>query len=344
MDGGWVWPALAALAVAAAVLALLLRELAAQRAALARVEGAVRALEQRSGAAEAAVARDVGEARRVLGELLARQEARQRLEDELWAAARRVEAVLAGARSRGAAGESILAEALAAFPPGLVERDFRVRGKPVEFALVLAGGRRLAVDSKWPAAELLARIEAEADPARRAELVEELERAVARKAREAAQYIDPVATVPWAVAAIPDAAYGLCRRASHEAFRERVILVPYSLVTPYLLTLYSLHLRLERAVDRETLLAALARLEQSLDGLDRVLENSLSRGATMVNNAYGELRRLAGEMRNALVLLESLPDEGAAGDGAARAAAAPAACDGAAAAPAACDRPSEAVE
>jgi len=314
MGEGTLWLALTALAVmAGAVLLLLLRELGAQRAALERVEGAVRALEQRTGAAEVAVARDVGEARRALEGLLARAEERKQLEEELRTAARRVEAVLTGSRSRGAAGENILEEALAAFPPGLVERDFRVRGKPVEYALVLAGGRRLAVDSKWPEAALLARLEEETDPGRRAKQVEELERAVVRKAREAAQYIDPAVTVPWAVVAIPDAAFALCRRAPHEAFRERVILIPYSLVSPYLLTLYSLHLHLERSVDRAALLSALARLEQSLNDLDRVLENSLARSATMVSNAYTELRRLAGGMRGALALLEALPDGGESG-------------------------------
>lgn len=302
---------LVVLAVGAAVavaLALLFREAGWQRSALARLEGAVRSLEARSGAAEAAVARDLGEARRGVAELLAREEARRRLEEELWASARRLEAVLLGSRSRGEAGERVLDEALQAFPPGLIERDFKVRGRPVEFALVLAGGRRLPLDSKWPAAGLLSRLEEERDPVRRAELVEELERAVTRKAREAAQYIDPATTVPWAVAAVPDAAFALCRRAPHEAFRERVVLVPYSLVVPYLLTLYSLHLRLERTVDREALLAALERLERALGELEKVLENSLARGAAMVGNAYADARRLAGEMRSALARLEALPE------------------------------------
>lgn len=279
--------------------------------ALARVEGAVRTLESRNAAAEAALARDLGEARRSVAELLAREASRRRLEEELWASARRVEGVLAGSRSRGEAGENILQEAFRAFPPGMIEQNFRVRGRPVEYALVLSSGRRLPIDSKWPAADLLARLEEEVDAARRAELVQELERTVVRKAREVAQYLDPATTLPWGVAAVPDGVFALCRRAHWEAFRENVLIVPYSMALPYLLSLYSLHLRHGRTVDQESLDAVIERLGRCLDGLDRVLENGLARGATMVGNAYTESRRLAGEMRGMLAQLGALPPDGA---------------------------------
>lgn len=303
--------ALAVITLAAVLLAgamaFLFRDLGGMRGALARLEGAVRSLEARSGTAEGSLLRDLGEARRAVAELLAREDERRRREEELRASARRVEAVLAGSHSRGGAGENILLEAFRQFPPAMMETNFRVRGHPVEYALVLADGRRLPIDSKWPATDLLARLEEEKDEARRSELLQELERVVARKAREASQYIDPAITLPWAVAAVPDGVFARCRRAHWEAFRDQVLIVPYSMALPFLLAIHSLHLRSAAGLDREGLMAGLETLNRCLDGLERTLENGLARGATMVTNAYAESRRLAGEMRGALARLSVMP-------------------------------------
>lgn len=296
-----------AVSLAAGAMVALFRDVGGMRNALARLEGAVRGLEARSGAAEGSLLRDLGEARRAVGELLVREEAHRRREEELWASARRVEAVLAGSHSRGEAGENILLEALRQFPPTMLEHNFKVRGRPVEYALILANGRRLPIDSKWPATDLLVRLEEERDEAGRAQLLQELERVVARKAREAAQYIDPATTTSWAVAAVPDGVFARSRRAHWEAFREQVLIVPYGMALPFLLAIYSMHLRSTDGVDQEGLAAGLETLGRCLDGLERTLENSLARGATMVTNAYSESRRLTGEMRGTWARLAALP-------------------------------------
>lgn len=278
---------------------------------LSQVEVAVKGLELRlleqGASSQAAFLRDLSEARRALEGLRVAQEERRRLEDELRTSSRRIEAVLAGSQSRGAAGERVLGEALAQFPAGMIERNFKVRGRPVEYALILADGRRLALDSKWPAGDLLERLEVETDPARREALGTELERAVLKKAREAAQYIDPATTLPWAVAALPDAAYSACPRARWEAWRERVLLMPYSLAAPFVLTLHQLHLQYARSLDAERLGSYLKEMERGLDGLEKVLENSVARAAVMAQNAYGESRRLVAGMRAALTALEGPP-------------------------------------
>lgn len=241
--------------------------------------------------------------------LRAEHEGRRRLEEEIRLSARRIEAVLAGTHSRGRAGENVLGDAFRQFPPGMIETNFKVNGKPVEYALVLPDRKRLAIDSKWPGADLLSRLDEENDPARREEILAEIERVVSRKAREVTHYIDPASTLPWAVAAVPDAAFAACRQAHVEAYRGDVILMPYSMAIPYLLTLYKLYLQQARSIDLENLGNYVQQLDRSLDGLERILENSVSRGATMVANAYGEGKRLLAEMRGALAELAAGADE-----------------------------------
>lgn len=293
---------------------------------ISRLEGSLRGLEVRvvetGGNVQASILRDVTEARRVMESLRAEHEGRRRLEEEIRLSARRIEAVLAGTHSRGQAGENLLRDAFRQFPPGMIETNFRVNGKPVEYALVLPDRKRLPIDSKWPGADLLARLDEESDPVRREEILAEIERVVSRKAREVTHYIDPASTLPWAVAAVPDAAFAACRQAHVEAYRGNVILMPYSMAIPYLLTLYKLYLQQARSIDLENLGNYVQQLDRSLDGLERILENSVARGATMVANAYGEGKRLVAEMRGSLAYMMSAAPSGAAGAAAELAAAA----------------------
>jgi len=219
----------------------------------------------------------------------------------------RIVAVLAGAQSRGAAGETVLAEAFAQLPAEMGDVQFKVNGKTVEFALVLPNGKRLPIDSKWPAGKELEQFQQSADPAERADLLGKIEKAVLKKVDEVTKYIDPASTTNVAVAAIPDAAYFACRTAHIDAYRQRVLLMPYSLTLPYLLHLYTLHLQFARSVDLENLSAYLSQIESTLDQFDQKLENSVERGATMVLNAYQELRQRIGQMRGALAYLRQLP-------------------------------------
>jgi hypothetical protein len=85
--------------------------------------------------------------------------ARQAMEEQDRAALRRMEHILAGSSTRGAAGEHILEEALRHLPPEMLQRNVWVAGKVVELALRLPGGKLLPIDSKWvssPALEQLA--------------------------------------------------------------------------------------------------------------------------------------------------------------------------------------------
>src|SRR4029077_7136312 len=118
--------------------------------------------------------------------------ARQAMEEQDRAALRRMEHILAGSSTRGAAGEHILEEALRHLPPEMLQRNVWVAGKVVELALRLPGGKLLPIDSKWvssPALEQLA--DTGLDANRRAQLISSVEREVERRVKEVSQYIDP---------------------------------------------------------------------------------------------------------------------------------------------------------
>jgi hypothetical protein len=186
--------------------------------------------------------------------------------------------------------------------------NFRVNGKVVEYALILANGKRLPIDSKWPSPELLERLSDDLqEPAREAQVVIEIERVLRNKVRELHQYIDPAVTLAFAVAAVPDPVFNACRRAHLEAYREGVILMPYSMTVPYVLALFRLHLQYARSIDLENLEGYLQQIDDNVTALDRLLENNVARGSTMIQNAFNDAKRNLGQMRGALASLRAVP-------------------------------------
>jgi hypothetical protein len=100
-----------------------------------------------------------------------------------------------------------------------------------------------------------------------------------------------------AVAAIPDAAYALVRRAHADAYARGVLLVPYSTALPILLFLYALVSRFGNSGD---LAACLAEIDSLLDGMESVLENKFERAATMLGNGTNEFRAQLGKARGSM--------------------------------------------
>ncbi len=224
--------------------------------------------------------------------------ARQLIEDEARASLKRLESVIAGSSTRGAAGENILEEALKHLPPEMLQRNVWVGGKVVELALRLPGGKLLPIDSKWVSSGALEQLaEQGLDAPRRAQLTGQVEREVERRVREVSQYIDPAITSTFALAVIPDAAYDVCRGAIVAAHNRHVMVVGYAMALPYLLTLYQLHLQFARTVDMERLQAALIDVERHLDTLEAILDNKLQRALTMLQNAYGEGKEVSARIR-----------------------------------------------
>ncbi len=278
---------------------------------LSRLEIALKGLEtkvaQTTGDVKSSLSKDVGDTKRLLAELKARLEDQTRRDDEIHTITKRIERVLVGIGTRGASGENILAEAFREFPPEMIDRDFRVGGRVVEYAIILPSGKRLPVDSKWSSMETIERIGKETDPERIKRLESEIEKEVERKVREVASYIDPSSTSNIAIAAVPDAVYAHCKKVHVEAFKIGVLLMAYSMVVPYVLALYHLHLEMAQSIDFENLEAYLTSLGRSLDELDKILENRIARVATMASNAYTECKQILGSMRAASVYLHRLP-------------------------------------
>jgi hypothetical protein len=272
----------------------------------------VDAIKERLASVERRVPTDLADSVQRLQDSFTRVEteikSRKELDERNRAAIQKIEAVVAGAQSRGAAGEEVLAEAFAQFPPEMGDTQFRVNGRLVEFALVLPSRKRMPVDSKWPAGKELEQLAAATDPSAREELLKRIEKIVTKKVEEVTKYIDSATTASVAVAAIPDAAYFACRTAHIGAYRQRVLLMPYSLTIPFLLALYNLHQQFARSVDQENLESALSQIEAHLAEFDATLENSVERGATMVVNAYQDLRLRVGQMRSVLTGLRQSAD------------------------------------
>jgi len=272
------------------------------------VQGVGTQVVQSSVGVQEAIGRQLQEARFAVERLKADAEARKRLEDEIQASSRRIETVLLGSRTRGAAGENILHDAFRQFPPDMLEMNFRVNGKVVEYALVLANSKRLPIDSKWPSPDLLDRLDqATSDDAEELTATAEIERVLKAKVREVRQYIDPAVTLTWAIAAVPDAVFNACRKAHVDAYRENVVLMPYSMTIPYVLALFRLHLQYARSIDVENLEGYLQQIEDNVNGLERSLENSISRGSIMIQNAFNDCKRNVGQMRGALAALRVVP-------------------------------------
>src|SRR5438034_3882202 len=224
--------------------------------------------------------------------------ARQPIEEDARASLKRLESVIAGSSSRGAAGEHILEEALRHLPPEMLQRNVWVGGKVVELALRLPGGKLLPMDSKWVSSVALEQLAAPGlDANRRAQLMDQVEREVDRRVREVSQYIDPATTAPFALAVIPDAAYDVCRGAIVNAHSRHVMVVGYAMALPYLLTLYQLHLQFARSVDMEKLQTALIDIERQVDVLEGILENKVQRSLTVLQNAYTERRQATAKIR-----------------------------------------------
>jgi hypothetical protein len=241
-------------------------------------------------------------ARRALEELSVREQERRSTDAEHREVIRRLSTVLAGGASKGRSGENVLRDHLGQLPPGMLVSDFRVAGKVVEFGLLLADGRRLPIDSKWTALAELEALEAADDPVAREACARAVEKAVAARAREVAQYLDPAVTSPVAVAAVPDAAYEVLRRAPADAFAHGVVIVPYSSALPIVLFLYSLVQRFGDAADAQ---ASLADVANVLDALESIVENRFARAGTMIVNGADEFRSHLGKARGSIARARS---------------------------------------
>ncbi len=240
---------------------------------------------------------EVAAFRSALETLRVREEERRAREEQGWSVLHKVAAVLSGAQGTGRAGENVLRDAFTHLPPSMLDLNFRVNGRVVEFGLVLPDGRRLPVDSKWSAERELLLLAEARDPAERERVVRAIEKAVVDRAKEVAAYLDPSLTASVGVAAVPDAAYAVLRRAHADAYRHGVLVISYSMALPVVLFLHSLVARFGSVRDVEACLTDLANV---LNSVESTLENKVARASSMLVNGTEELRGQVGKARTTL--------------------------------------------
>ncbi len=239
-------------------------------------------------------------AQRALAEVRAIEHARTGQLDRATDSLRRLELVVAGSSTRGRAGENVLLRALAQLPPDLLEANAAFGGRVVEYALRLPGGRLLPIDSKWTSVAELEQLETAEEPAERRRLVEAVAREVRGRARELGKYLDPERTLALAVLAVPDAVLAAAPHVQSDGWRDGVLVVPYSLALPFVLSLYRLAVRYGTAPDAEELEARLARLDESLRRVDEEVEGRLSRALVQAANARDAVRAEVAQARRAV--------------------------------------------
>ena len=243
------------------------------------------------------IRREVAAFRAVLEALRVREEERRVREEQGWGVLQKVAAVLSGAQGAGRAGENVLREAFAHLPPSMLDVNFRVNGRVVEFGLILPDGRRLPVDSKWSSERELLRLAEARDAGERDQLLRAIEKAVVERAKEVGAYLDPSVTASVGVAAVPDAAYAVLRRAHADAYRHGVLVIPYSMALPVVLFLHSLVSRFGSVRDAEACLTDLATV---LNSVESTVENKVARASSMLVNGTEELRGQLGKARTTL--------------------------------------------
>jgi DNA recombination protein RmuC len=264
----------------------------------------IRTLAKNLGDATSAMREELGRAKTDLTEIKAHEKVDTEMSTQVAESVRRLEEIIAGSQSKGAAGENILEPVFAKLPQEWQVRDFKVGGKAVEFGLRLPNNLILPIDSKWPATDMLERLAVAQSTEEQLRIKKQIEDCVYAKAREVEKYIDPSITVSIGVAVVPDAVYHLCPGARVEAFGRNVAIISYSMFIPYLLLVYQTALANAHSIDAQKLSSFLVTIEKVSQELLEEVEGRLSRGLTMITNARDDLRVHAGRLSTSAMALQ----------------------------------------
>ncbi len=248
-----------------------------------------KSLQSTLSTAQSTLHKEISDTREMVGRLQAEEQERAKSLEAARESLLALERVLAGSKSRGMAGENIVAAILTQLPPALREVNLTIGGKQVEFALRLPRGKYLPIDSKWTSAEDLKRLGETEDETIRRKLVQTIQRDVQRKVEEVTKYLDPEKTLMLGVVALPDAVYEYCLPVHAEAYRQGVVLIGYSQAVPFLLAFLQLVLRFGSEVDTAQLSAALADITDALGRIDKELEGRFANALTQLRNCRDEL-------------------------------------------------------
>lgn len=213
-------------------------------------------------------------------------------------ASKNIESVMRGSKTKGMAGENIVREILKIFPQGTMVYDFKIGSKVVEFGLKLPDGRILPIDSKIMASEELQELATSDNEDAKLRIIQKLELAVLRKAREVGEYISPPVTYERAIMAVPDSLHYLLKESIIKAHRDYgVLIISYSMTIPYILSFMDLQRKHSTHLDEERVKTFLEGLNLSLSKMDDILDNKVAKGNVMISNAYGEYKQIVSKIR-----------------------------------------------
>ncbi len=238
----------------------------------------------------ATLTNELAKVRENLASLQEHARARQELERQTIDSVKRLELIIAGTQSKGAAGENIVELVFAKLPVEWQIRNFTVKGRAVEFGLRLPNNLILPIDSKWPATTLIEQIARTESFEKREILKKEIEKEIVRKAKEVSKYIEPGITMPFAIAVIPDAVYELSAAVQGEAFESNVVLVSYSMFVPYLFLTIQTTLKTLQTIDLQKLDAYLDTIKNSINKLQEELDGRFAKALIMLNNSRDDMR------------------------------------------------------
>jgi DNA recombination protein RmuC len=242
----------------------------------------------------------VQELQRDLAALQATAKQQHELEAQTASSMHKLEVVLAGAQSKGAAGENIIESLLFSLPAEWQVRDYQVGTFTVEFGMRLPNGLILPIDSKWVATGLLEQLENAEDTSTLVRLHAQIESAVRNQAKEVSKYVGSSTTANFGLLVLPNSVFETCRRAHIDVFSEfHVILVSQALLMPYLLLIYQSALSSAKTIDMvqleghiENTLQQLDQLQSDIIRIDRAVV-SLRRTRDRMDGRVSQLRSSA---------------------------------------------------
>ncbi|MCX8125891.1 MAG: DNA recombination protein RmuC, partial [Dehalococcoidia bacterium] len=172
--------------------------------------------------------------------------------------------------------------------------------------LRLPDGLVLPVDSKWPATSLMEQLSSADDAGKRTALKLAVEEAVVTRAKEVRKYLEPGRTTDFGLAVVPDAVYALCGGILTRVYQEeKVVILGYSMLIPYLLLVFHMALKTLPDIDLERLGVYLKTVQDSIKALQDELEGRLSRAIAMLDNSRSDMRALLGKLNTGLSGLQT---------------------------------------
>ncbi|GBD19808.1 Chromosome partition protein Smc [bacterium HR28] len=241
-------------------------------------------------------------AHQALNELRRNDEEARRQQEELARFVTRLDTILTGSASRGAAGEHVLEAILEHLPPEFKAFNLTIRNRTVEFAFRLPNGKHVPIDSKWVGIRQLEQL----DEASSEQTRKELEQLLARRIEEVTAYLDLDLTLGLAIVAVPDAVYRWTQRLHARALEKGVIVIAYSMAIPYFLTLLHFAIRFLRDEETAQLSAITHQLEHALREIQSELNGRYARALTMLQNSRDALAQQAAGALGTLRQLQAL--------------------------------------